>query len=122
MPYSFQDRLNHTGQRIKQINSEFVTLVRGIDTTPAVAASPILMEAEEMMPGVAITRFEYQDWAFDTADYQFNGVVSKPHVGDVITRTDGSRFRVISFGNNEPAYRYMTTARKRIRVHSEQVS
>lgn len=122
MPFNFQNRLDHVAERMNVLNGETVTLGRGVSTTPGVTASPTLVEAEEVIPGVAVTRIEYQAWAVDVADYQIGGTPVVPLVGDTIQRADGSTFRLVSSGGDEPPYQYTTSNRKRYLLHSERVS
>lgn len=119
--FRLADRLDHVGDRFNAINGELVTIGRGEDTTPNVTASPIIRPAEEFMPGVAVTRIEYQSWGMDVADFELDGSAVTPEPGDTITRADGSKYRLISLAGNEPPYRYMTSARRRYLLHSEMI-
>lgn len=119
MTYHLQDRLDHVGSRFKEINGETVILSRNGEDTPNVIACPIIKSAEELFPGVAVTRVEYQDWAIDCDQYIIAGAVSTPQSGDLIYRRDGSIFQLVSTGSNEPAFRYMTSSRRRYLLHSQ---
>lgn len=110
---------------MRSFNGETITLGRGIHETPNVIASPTLREAEEIIPGVSVTRVEFQQWGIDVCDYCINGEVVVPEVGDTITRCDGSVYRVLPAGgtmHNAPAYRYVTNTRTRYLIHSELVT
>lgn len=117
----FLDRLDHVGDRLGETNGEYVNLTRGTLTNPRIRMSPILDEAQEIMPGVSITRLEFQDWGVDTIDYEFGSGPVAPQIGDIITRGNAEQFRVLSMSDNEPPYAYMTSNRKRMVVHSERI-
>jgi len=122
MVYDFQERLNTLGDRFKEVNFETMTLIRGPDITTGIKASPVLMEAEEIIPGVVITRLEMQDWFIDVADYAISGTPVIPKAGDVLeNETTKEQFRVSSMGSDEPPYRYATSDRLRYHLHTERV-
>jgi hypothetical protein len=119
MAYNLQHRLDHAGERMSEVNGERVILSRGTSETPNVLVSPILKPAEELIPGIAITRVDYQAFGVNVLDYQIDGVPVSPKAGDLITRTDGSVYKLVSEGSNTPPYRYMTSSRKRYLLHTE---
>jgi len=119
----FQNRLNHVAERMNAVNGETVTLARGATTNAGVTGSPILMDAEEVIPGVAVTRIEYQAWGVDVADYELpSGTPVVPQVGDTIERSDGTKFRLVSHGGDDPPYQYTTSDRTRFLLHTERVA
>ena len=114
MVYNFQDRMNTLGTRFKAINFELVDIIRGNEVCEEVKASPILQMADEIVPGVSVSRVEYSDWCIDVADYP-----DKPQVGDIIKdRCTGAEYRVTAQSNDEPPYRYTTHDRVRYIVHT----
>lgn len=117
----FQSRLNHVGNRLNAVNGELVTLERNGNQTPDITASPVLMKAEEIIPGIAVTRVDYQAFGMDVADYVINGTAVTPEIGDTITRADGTVFRLVSLGADEPPYQYTTSSRTRYFLHTERV-
>lgn len=117
----FLDRLDHVGERLNETNGEYVSLTRSTLTNPKVNMSPILDEAQEIMPGVAITRVEYQDWGVDVEDYEFGSGPTRPQLGDIITRRNGERFMVRSQGDREPPFHHCTSSRNRYVVHTERI-
>lgn len=117
MPYSFANRLTHSGSRMGEVNTENVTYERGA-TSLAIPVSPILGIAEEAMPDVAVTRVELQEFGIDVSDLDS---LYPPEVGDVITRADGSEFRVTSMGSDNSHYRHTTSVRTRIIVWTDQI-
>lgn len=119
MTYTFQDRLDHLGDRMGEVNTEDVTLGRtGQTDVTGVAASPILTEAEEIVPGVAVTRIEKQLWGIDIADYTLTGSPVVPEIGDTITRANGAVFRVVS-ADGDPPFTYTTSKRNRYLIQTE---
>lgn len=106
---------------MRSLNGETVRLSRGIHKTYSVTASPVLRPAEEIIPGIAITRVEYQEWGIDVSEYRIAGLEVVPEVNDVITRQDGSEYRVLSQDANTPPYRYVTNSRTRYLVNTELV-
>jgi hypothetical protein len=105
---------------MKSINGKTVDYTRGINTV-SLTACPILANApEELSPGVVVTRIELQDFICDAEDLVINGATITPMVGDTITW--GSRiYRVIALDESSPPYEYTTSARDRIRIHTELV-
>ncbi len=106
--------------RLAECNGETVTLIRGSQQTTA-TASPVLLRAEELDEGVAVTAVEFQSFGIDAADYQFGGTPTTPQTGDVIQRADGSRYRVTSF-NEAPPFRYTTSNRDRFLVFTDRIA
>ena len=116
----FQDRLNRVATRLDEINGELITLRRGFASTTGITASPILMNAEEIIPSIAVTRVEYQAWGMDVAAYQLSGAAVVPLEGDIIERADGTQFRLVS-ENGEPPWEHTTSDRVRYLLHTERV-
>lgn len=124
MVYRMQDRLARNGTRWKELNPETVTLSRSGETDQEITASPILLQAEDFIESIGMTRTEYQQWGIDVNDYRFNAVGPSdfPQDGDYITRADGSVFKVVPAGGhsrfrtNTTESEYTTSARTRFLV------
>jgi len=122
MVYQFHSRLRHTGTRMKEVAGEPVDVVRPSGgNISGLMANPILQDAEEIVPGVSVTRIENQEWAFDVADYDFGSGPVLPERGDTLTRSTGEEFRMVSPGGNDPVYRFTTSGRSRFIVTTERV-
>jgi hypothetical protein len=118
MVYRFHDRLAHVGERMTEV-SELVTLRRGAESTTDVPAFLILQRAEELIPGVSVTRVEFQDFTIDAADYQIGAVAVIPQAGDQIERANGEVYRVSSRGTDQPPFKYTTSDRTRFRIQAD---
>lgn len=120
MTYSLSDRLATLGPRMKAINGKTAIYTRGaftltITVTPVLAADP-----SELMPGVAVTRIEHQDFLVDSADLIIHGQMDTPSIGDTLNWNNHT-YRVISPDGESPPYRYTTSQRDRMRIHAERV-
>lgn len=123
MAYNFQERLGYLKQVMKQNNQEVITYSRsGVGETEEIYASPILMEAEEVTPGISVVRVEYQDWCIDVADLTFGSGLVVPKAGDLIVSSSGDTYKTIPLGGEGPCYRYTTFTRDRYRIHSQRIS
>lgn len=116
-----QSRLDTNATRLKGLNHELAGWKRKGTIYPNIPVSLHLSEdAEEVIPGVAITRIERQDFVMDRADLEANGI-GAPQVADEIIRSNGEVYRILSMGGSEPPHRHFTSSRKRVRVHTELV-
>lgn len=121
MAYDVKSRLNYLGSRLKGISYFDVTLQRGVNTSDGtVRASPGITEIEEMTASSLVVQARTQDWIIDTADYVIGHVATLPQNGDNIVK-GGETFRVITPDGHQACYRYTTTTKLRIRVHTVQV-
>lgn len=118
MAFDYAARLAHVGTRMKELNQQTITYSRGATSVSGIVASPIHMTGDELMPSIAITVIEYQDWAIDVADL---GALFPPQVGDKITKATGEEFRVSSLGQDGPPFQYTTSTRVRVLIHSEMI-
>lgn len=121
MAYRFHDRLARVGTRMSE-SGELVTLRRGAQSTASITAFLILQRAEELIPGVSVTRVEYQDFTINVADYKIGGTAVVPLVGDQIERANGEKFAVSSRGSDQPPFRYTTSDRNRYRIQTDRVA
>ena len=119
MAYDFQSRLRHASGRFKEMG-ELVTLKRdGEDDLEDVRAFPIIIKGEEVMPGLAVTRMDFQGWGIDVADYAFGGTPGKPVALDKVVRSNGDEYSVSSEGDDSP-WQYVDSNHTRYLVHTEQ--
>ena len=122
MTYNLQERLGHAGARFKTVNGEQVTYSDAV-TSDCLTASPIHLPAEEIIPGVSVTRVEYQAWGVDVADLEeIFGRGRLPRVDDRITRAGGEEFRVLSMGGDQPPYQFIGSSRQRVLIHSQRTA
>jgi len=117
MPYAFHDRLDHAGTRFKDMGESIVYKQGEIEA--AVTGFKIQQDAEEIVPGVAVTRIEMQVWGIDWADLVAEGITAKPKHGDKITTADDHEFRVVSPGGDEPCFRWSTAKRNRLLIYTQ---
>lgn len=119
MAYDFHSRLDHAGTRFKEMGEE-VTYYDG-ENSGSLTAFPILQAAEEIVPGLAVTRIEMQLWGIDAADLIPTTISGEaiPKIGNKIVRSNGDEFKVVSPGGDEPCFRYATADRERLLVFTE---
>ena len=117
MAFNFQDRLKFSNARFKEINGETVDYIAKDGTTViGITASPILQEAEEITPSVAVTRLEIQEWVIDFVDLGF-----LPQIADRIIRANGDIFTVTSMGADEAAFKFVTSNRERFIIRTKRL-
>lgn len=122
MPYSVQNRLNRVGVRMKENNSESVTLQReGEPDEEEVVASYGTSDIEEGFEGVPVTQTTLECFYFDKADYKFDGTVSDPYHGDIIVRANGQAYQVVSGGDERSCFDYVMSNQVRIKVYTTRV-
>lgn len=123
MPYNAQDRIDLLGPRMTSVNPDPLgpVTIRNPRTGHSVEtiASLGTTEAQEMIPGVAITNIRYQDFIITVSDLDFGAGPMKPEIGWEIDRQNGETYRVISLGDNNPPFDYTTSTKKRMRIHTE---
>jgi hypothetical protein len=115
MAYRFQDRLQHANDRFTQVNTEFVTYIRGT-IERQISASPILISADELGTSEdSITRTERQDFAINVCEL---GTLYPPIPSDRIRRGTGEEFILSSMGIDDPPFVHVTSNRTRLIVHT----
>ena len=130
MAYDFHSRLRHANTRFKGmgIDVRYVRTFRADeDDGPGtlsvnVKAFRIRREAEEIIPGIAVTRLEFQEWGIDRADITaaFGSADQVPRSGDVIEVVGtGEQFRAVSMSGYSPVYKYVTADRRRVLINTE---
>jgi len=118
-PSYFTSRLDRTGVRMKGLNSEQVSYKRGTNIIPDIAATLILTDnAEELINNIAVIRTELQDFVIDSEALISNSL-GVPKTGDEIIRANGEIYRILSMGNDDPPYRYTTSSRLRMMIHTK---
>lgn len=118
MTYNFSTRLTRNSVRFKEINVLLATIIRGATTLSNIPVSPIHKNAEEVIPGIAVTRVEYQQFGIDVVDLS---TLFPPLVGDKIVLPDLSEYRVISPDDATPSYSYATGQRTRVLVNTDMI-
>lgn len=119
-PYKVGSRLDLLGPRMKVVNCVTVIIQRiGESDITGVLASPARTDAEELFPGIAITRVRSQDFIIDRADYDFGSGPVEPVIGDVIV-WDAEKYQVASMGPDQPPFEYTTPTKLRMRVRTDQ--
>lgn len=117
MAYNFQNRLAHNRTRMKQVNSEEVTYTRSGSVPLTISASPIMMGSEDFGNNMLV-RVDSQMWGIDVADL---GVLSLPKENDLITRSNGEKYRVLKFSDRDTTFMYTTSAHTRVLINSRKV-
>ncbi len=111
----FQTGLDRVATRMDEINGETVTYRRAGVDYPVTAATQKL-DAEQMSPGLGVTRVELQQWGIDA-----DALGLTPTAGDTITRADGSVYQVISPDGTIPVYRLTTSSENRYLIFSQKI-
>ncbi len=116
----FHERLSYLGTRFKALNGIPVTYVikerNGDEVTFEIAlASPILLPPDEQIPGLPITRLEFQDWCIDVVDLGDN---FPPQTNHYIRKANGEEFQATPTGMDNPLYQFLTSTRDRVRIHT----
>lgn len=91
----------------------YIGLRGGVTTTLNFSASPILGEAIEVDPGIAINRVEQQTWGIDLVNL---GTLYPPQPGDSITRATGEKFMVAPCEGQESCFKHVRSTRDRLLV------
>jgi hypothetical protein len=120
MAYDFTTRLDHVGSRMPQLHDNTMTYTRDGYTITFYNCTPEKVDVEQMQAlGIAIIQEKWQDFVFDALLLETAFIPPEPQVGDIIG-WQGYEFRVSVLG--EETFRYTTSSRKRIRVHTRQVT
>lgn len=124
VPYNVQNRYDRLGGRMKGLNFDpagSATYKRKDGSTlDDLVVSLGHTDTQEMIPGVAVTQVRYQDFIVDVADLDFGSGPVKPEYGDEICRGNGEVYKVVAMGgDNGSPFEYITSTKKRIRIHTE---
>ena len=123
MAFEFSTRLDTLGTRMKELHSNTLTYTRkkdGVTTTATVTNfTPETCDIQEIAQhGIVLVTAKLQDFIFDTSDISaFSPAV--PETGDTLT-WGSNVFEVFSIG--EEMFKYTTSSRLRIRVHTQQTT
>lgn len=108
--------------RTTQTHGITITLSRGTNSTPGIAAIVGSTKAETAIDdGGAVIRTPLRDYLIKANLYLINGTAVDPQNGDKITESDGTIFEVRPLGG-EPCWRYCDPGRTYLRIHAKQVN
>jgi hypothetical protein len=118
MSYDVSTRLDYLGERMQELHQNELLYIRGEETVEIKHFTPEKIDVQELAAfGIAMLTDRAQDFVFDTESLQaFDSPV--PLRGDKI-RWNGRLYELFSIGDE--IYRYTTSTRKRVRVHSRQI-
>lgn len=112
----FSDRLNELGPRFDTVAGELVTYNNGV-VSGNITVNLVLIDTEELMPGISVTHVEYTFLGTELAALQtLLGAGELPTHEDTITRSNGEILTVTSMGTDTPPYKYMVNSRQRIQI------
>src|SRR5690349_15682152 len=108
MGYSFAQRLDHLGQRKKELDSRLVAYYRGSDSVN-ILASISEPERTDIFPNAIITSVNNRDYIVDADELILNSKLVLPQAGDRIADTDGT-FEVRPMADDS-LYKFTTQTR-----------
>lgn len=119
MAYAYRDRLTHNKRRMAEVNDLVVTYTLASGTVLSnVHISPIFKRGALVQLMSSSIRKDRQHWAINKTYLVVSNVEVLPSVGDIITLSDGSEYRVVEESDSQPHYDYVTTARDRYLIFS----
>ena len=124
MVYNVQDRFDIQGPRMEGVNPDPLGQVTVRDTSGnsvLLTASLGKTESQEVIPGVAITNVRYQDFLITALDLDFGSGPVRPEIGWEVERQNGEIYRIVSLGDQDPPFEWITSTKKRMRIHAEHV-
>lgn len=118
MSYDVSTRLDYLGTRMQELHQNELTYIRGNESVTIENFTPEKIDVQELAAfGIAMITDRAQDFVFSTESLEaFEESV--PLRGDKI-RWNGRLYELFSIG--EEIYRYTTSTRLRVRVHSRQI-
>jgi len=124
MTYNFSTRLDRCGTRMKQLHDNCLTYARGTNEVVIENFTPEKIDVDQLQAlGIAIINEKWQDFVFDYSALE-DLPSQDPQINDLITWDDGEspvrQYRVFSI--NDELYKFTTSSRKRIRVHTKQTN
>lgn len=119
MTYDFSTRMDRLGTRMKQLHNNSLSFERSGETAILVENfTPEATDVNELaLQGIPLIADKMQDFVFDTVDLA-NLANPLPKVGDKVV-WNGKTFELFIVG--EQVYKFTTSTRKRIRIHSRQI-
>jgi len=119
MVYDFSTRLNRLGDRMEQIHDNSLSYERPGETAITIANfTPEKTDVNELaILGIPLIADKMQDFVFRTSKLA-NLTPNLPKVGDKVV-WDGKTFELFIVG--EQVYKFTTSSRRRIRIHSRQI-
>jgi len=124
MTYSFSDRLDYLGTRMKDLHDNEITYIRepssgSIESITIENVTPEQTDSELLQAlGVAFLQEKWQDLVFDASELSSLDP-SEPKAGDRI-EWGSNTFQVVAI--NDEIFVYTTSSRERIRVHTKQIA
>ena len=122
MSYNFQQRLGHNAERMTELNSELVGYTHEGTPIGDIIASPIFKRSFTLTSEMSAISVDRQYWAINKDQLEIADVPFVPSEGDLLTRADGTIFRIARETDNLPPYQYLTSGRNRYLVYSVQES
>lgn len=118
MVYNFSDRLDYCGTRMKELHHVDITYRRRSHKVTIYNVTPEESDSEMLQAlGIALINEKWQDFVFDTTELE-QFYPPEPEGGDLII-WGSSTFQVVAIGDE--LYKFVTSSRKRIRVHTKQI-
>lgn len=118
MGYDFSSRLDYCGTRMKDLQNETITYTRDSTDLEIENVTPEESDAELLQSlGISLLREKWQDFVFDTSELS-DFTLAEPKEGDKIVWGDYT-FMLAAIGDE--LFKYVTSTRKRIRIHTKQI-
>lgn len=119
MTYDFSDRLDYLGTRMQDLHQNELLYTRDSVDLKIENFTPEETDTEQLQAlGIAILNEKWQDFVFD-ADELSDFTMAEPEAGDTLTWGDMT-FQIVSI--NDKLFKYTTSSRKRIRIHTKQIA
>jgi len=118
MSYDISTRLDYLGDRMQELNVTSLTYLRGEESVEIENFTPQKVDVDELAAfGISLITEKLQDFTFYTSKLE-DLDPPLPIRNDKIL-WNGRVFEAFSI--NEEIYRFTTSTRKRIRVHTRQI-
>ena len=119
MTYDFSTRLDRVGERMQELHDNSLTYSRSGELDLTITNfTPEKADVDQLIAlGIVVVNEKWQDFVFDVADMS-TWTIPEPRTGDKIV-WGTLTFQVTSIGDE--TFKYTTSTRKRVRVHSKQV-
>lgn len=125
MPYRLNDRLDHLGSRMSQINGEVMYLSDDFDNpTFMIELSGVSRgrtEGDLMQTAGPSIQVYLIDFFVDTDQLTLDGATFlPPREGYHLKAEDGAIYRIVAGPMESPAWNYTTPSKRRVRIHTTQ--